>query len=252
MTQKLLKPHMPLSARFPKTVVTCLLSWVLLTTVSRAQSNPVYLVLAEVISTEVYKEYANGTPPLLRAQMTVSEVLRGPETLKGETCFAFARDYQGDSNGGLFEVSIKAQDKCICGVVFSLAPIPVLNFSQSHPLQIGDDVIPVVNRHNQNFDAVLGRLRDRRDHPEKYPVPENVPKNAPNTEPTPSASVAEVPVISPPADKPPKAVQPGAKVNDSETTEAGSSWWWMGGAVAALVALVLGWLRRHTVKGGGT
>lgn len=207
------------------------------------------LVVVGQVKTVEPAHYPNiNDPRTFKAELLVTEVLQGAQDLMGRSFSAYT------SNDldmlGLREICIRPLLKAGDLGVFQIESWGGGRYGQIlHGGGAHGDVLPVIkdspydrDGSKRTFEAVLQRFRDRRDHPEKYSVPE----------PAPAPPVPEVPVITPPAVKPPKVAQPATKLDDQESTAGGSAWWWMVGGLVALGALVLGWLRRHPAKRVGT
>lgn len=217
------------------------------------------LVVVGQVKTVEPAHYPNiNDPRTFKAELLVTEVLQGAQDLMGRSFSAYT------SNDldmlGLREICIRPLLKAGDLGVFQIESWGGGRYGQIlHGGGAYNDVLPVIkdspfdrDGSKRTFEAVLQRFRDRRDHPEKYSVPEAAPANAANTKAAPAPPLPEVPELQPPAIKPPEGTQPTTKGDDHGIAEDGSAWWWMGGTLAALGALVLGWLWRHPAKRGGS
>jgi len=215
------------------------------------------IVRAEVFSSTVNEEddrghqRAGGGTVFMKIKLRVVEVLRTSAVPAPEEVVTIATDSAPPSVGRTYVLSPvpKQGEQCVMAIFQEKTGTWFDAGVAGLPVGILGNRLPLFSGRDARYDDVLKWLRDRRDHPERKTQAGKPSLNAENSQ---APSSPDVPVIHVSAVKSVPVALPTINVDSKATLQGGSAWWWIGGAVVVLGTLVLVWLRRHTVKGGGT
>jgi len=139
-----------------------------------------FFVVGETQSIRPYENRSKTPDPLMIATLKITEVLHGTNDLIGKTFEAFTCNVQVYGNYQAISPALKVGDVCICVIqnTENLAKNneKVLEMNSDGAYPVGDDLVPCIKGRKtnniaqvrQDYDAVLKRLRHRRDHPEAY------------------------------------------------------------------------------------
>ncbi len=149
-----------------------------------------HLVIGETQSVQPFKRSGTTQPLGMVATLKITEVLRGPQDLLGQTFQAFTSEKFMDGNTCYITPVLKPGELCISAVARNGDEKKELWMSSWGGVLVGEDMLPCIQGRKvnpfygdlQDYDLVLARLRHRREHPEAYAkVDFNVPPAPPKS-----------------------------------------------------------------------